>query len=171
MDNSLQQQRFSTWLSDHIAIVHHVVHAFASGEDRNDLRQEILLQLWRAASAFREGSAPSTFVYRVAHNTALLWLRAERRHRRRIAVSPDIGWMSSPETDRARSDTPSRLEALYAALQTVPPVDRSLVLLSLDGLGYREMAALHGLSESSVGARLTRVRQRLAQQLNLTDSP
>lgn len=171
MADSLQQQRFATWLTDHVALVHHVVHAFASGEDRHDLRQEILLQLWRAAPAFREGSASSTFVYRVAHNTALLWLRTERRHRRRVEAAPDIGWMNSPEIERARTDTPARLEALYAALQTVPPLDRSLVLLSLDGLSYREIAALHGLSESNVGARLTRVRQRLAQQLNLADSP
>ncbi|HLP26433.1 MAG TPA: sigma factor-like helix-turn-helix DNA-binding protein, partial [Acidobacteriota bacterium] len=61
----------------------------------------------------------------------------------------------------------------YSVLQTLPPVDRSLLLLSLDGLSYRDIAAVHGLSESNVGARLTRARQRLSRQLNLnvSDSP
>jgi RNA polymerase sigma factor (sigma-70 family) len=167
MPHPMQDQRFADWLRDHAAIVHHVVHAFAAGDDRNDLRQEILLSLWRAAPAFREGSASSTFVYRVAHNAALLWLRGERKHARHVAAAPEIGWMSEPETARARTDTPARLEQLYAALQTLPPLDRSLLLLSLDGLSYRDIAAVHGLSESNVGARLTRARQHLSRQLNL----
>lgn len=171
MPDPRQERRFADWLRDHAAIVHHVVHAFANGDDRNDLRQEILLALWRAAPAFREGSAPSTFIYRVAHNAALLWLRGERRHLRRVAAAPEIEWMSEPESARARSDTPARLELLYAALHTLPPLDRSLVLLSLDGLSYRDIADVHGISESNVGARLTRARQRLAQQLKLPDSP
>ncbi len=173
MHETTQEQRFADWLRDHAAIVHHVVHAFAVGDDRNDLRQEILLSLWRAVPAFRESSAPSTFIYRVAHNAALLWLRGERKYQRHVAAAPEIGWMSEPDTARRRSDTPARLEQLYAALQELPPVDRSLLLLSLDGLSYRDIAAVHGLSESNVGARLTRARQRLSRQLNLNvpDSP
>lgn len=170
MTDLTHERRFTDWLRDHAAIVHHVVQAFATGDDRNDLRQEILLGLWRAAPAFREGSAPSTFIYRVAHNAALLWLRGERRHRRRVAAAPEIGWMSEPDTARARCDTPARLERLYAALHTLPPLDRSLVLLSLDGLSYRDIAAVHGLSESNVGARLTRARQQLSRQLNQPES-
>jgi RNA polymerase sigma-70 factor (ECF subfamily) len=103
----------------------------------------------------------------VAHNAALLWLRGERKYQRHVAAAPEIGWMSEPDTARRRSDTPARLEQLYAALQELPPVDRSLLLLSLDGLSYRDIAAVHGLSESNVGARLTRARQRLSHQLNL----
>jgi len=171
MPDPQHERRFTDWLRDHAAIVHHVVQAFATGDDRNDLRQEILLGLWRAVPAFRESSAPSTFIYRVAHNAALLWLRSERRHRRRVAAAPEIGWMSEPETARARSDTPARLEQLYAALHALPPLDRSLLLLSLDGLSYRDIAAVHGLSESNVGARLTRARQLLSRQLNLSESP
>lgn len=171
MPDPSPEQRFADWLRDHAGIVHHVVQAFATGDDRNDLRQEILLALWRAAPAFRAGSAPSTFIYRVAHNAALLWLRRERRHHRRVAAAPDIGWMCEPDAARARSDTPARLEQLYAALHALPPLDRSLVLLSLDGLSYRDIAAVHGISESNVGARLTRGRQRLAEQLNLAESP
>lgn len=57
------------------------------------------------------------------------------------------------------------LERLYAAIRTLAPVERSLILLSLDGVAYGEIARLHGLTESNVGARLTRLRQRLATQV------
>lgn len=154
---------FARWMRDHIAILHHVVHAFAVGDDRHDLMQEIMIGLWRAVPAFRGDSQPSTFIYRVAHNTALLWHRGVRKHRQHVAVAGDIDWMVRPEAGRSRSDTPARLEAVYTALHSLPAVDRSLVLLSLDGLSYHEIAEIHGLSESNVGARLTRARHRLAE--------
>jgi RNA polymerase sigma factor (sigma-70 family) len=169
--NADRETRFAAWTREHIAILHRVVQAFAIGDDRHDLMQEVLLALWRAAPAFLGASAPSTFVYRVAHNAALLWHRTERKHRRRIAVAGDIDWMTRPDAGRARSDTPSRLDQLYATIHSLPPIDRSLIILSLDGLGYREIAEIHGLSESNVGVRLTRLRKRLAELMNHGEQP
>lgn len=171
MNPEQRDRLFATWLNDHVAIVHHVVQAFAPAADRPDLMQEVLLGLWRAVPAFQGGSQASTFVYRVAHNAALQWHRSERQHRRRVSVAGEADWMVRPEAGRSRGDTPARLEALYAALQELPPLDRSLVLLSLDGLGYREIAEIHGLTESNVGARLTRARQRLTALLNPPSAP
>ncbi len=165
MKTETRDERFASWMRDHVAILHRVAHGFAEGADRADLVQEMMLALWRAAPSFSGASQPSTFIYRVAHNAALLWHRTERKHRRRVAVAPEIGWMAEPDTARARADTPARLNELYAAIRTLPALDRSLILLSLDGLGYRAIAELHGLSESNVGARLTRLRARLTAQL------
>jgi RNA polymerase sigma-70 factor (ECF subfamily) len=160
------QERFANWMRDYRAILYRVVNAFALGDDRNDLRQEVTLALWHGAPAFLGQCQPSTFVYRVAHNAALTWRRKERKHERRRAVATEIDWMVRPEIGRGRSDTPERLEALYGALHTLPPIDRSLILLSLDGLEYRDIAEIHGISESNVGARLTRTRQRLTTLLH-----
>jgi len=60
------------------------------------------------------------------------------------------------------------LERVYVEIRLMPPVDRSLMLLSLDGLSYRDMATIHGLSESNVGVRLNRIRQKLT--LNLKEA-
>ena len=158
-----QEKLFATWMREHIAILHHVVQAFATGDDRNDLMQEIMLGLWRAAPAFLSNCKSSTFVYRVAHNSALMWHRTERKHQRHIDVAGDIDWMIRPEAGRSRADTPARLESLYVAIRHLSPLDRSLILLSLDGLSYDEISKIHGLSESNIGARLTRTRKRLAE--------
>lgn len=170
MNAAARDDLFASWMREHIAILHHVVQAFAAGDDRNDLMQEVMIALWRAVPAFHSESQSSTFVYRVAHNAALVWHRTERKHRRHVAVAGEIDWMARPEAGRSRSDTPSRLEAVYAAIRSLPSIDRSLLLLSLDGLSYREIAGIHGLTESNVGARLTRARQQLAELMNSGES-
>jgi len=150
------QDRFQTWIADHIGVLHRIARAFALGADQHDLLQELLIALWRAAPSFRGDSAPSTFIFRVAHNRALTWRRTEARRRRRDG-----------EYHRMRVDEPSGedplLDRLYAAIRQLDPLDRSLVLLSLEGQSYAQIAVLHGLSETNVGARLTRARKKLAE--------
>jgi len=157
--------QFERWLADYGTMLHHVANGFAEGADRHDLMQELLLAVWRAVPVFRNEARPATFVYRVAHNAALTWHRTQKSYRRRIdhfeALSPP------PDPEAATRDAPERqaLELLYRAIRDLPAVDRSLVLLHLDGVSYAEMAAMHGLSETNVGARLTRARQRLAEAM------
>jgi len=150
-------------MRDHSAILHHVVNGFAAGEDRNDLLQEVLLAVWKSIPAFRDQAKASTYLYRVSHNAALLWTRTQKNYRRRIeafgAAAPDE---SATGPDPA---TDERLAQLYAAIRLLKPVDRSLILLSLDGLSYREMAEVLGLSESNVGVKINRIKTQLTQTL------
>ena len=69
---------------------------------------------------------------------------------------------SAPETSSRERET---LELLYEAIRRLPPLDRSLILLQLDGVSYGEMAAIHGLNEGTVGARLTRLKQKLSDAM------
>jgi len=84
MKSQHQQAIFDEWLREHAAILHHVANGFATGADRHDLMQELMLAMWRAVPAFRAASRPSSFIFRVTHNAALTWKRAERSHRRRL---------------------------------------------------------------------------------------
>jgi RNA polymerase sigma factor (sigma-70 family) len=155
-----QQQQFGQWVQEHGAILHHVVNGFASGHDRNDLMQELLLALWKAVPAFRRDAQPSTFIYRVSHNAAMTWQRTQRNYRRRVEQFEALIPAETSVDDSASGA--ERLERLYAEIRRLAPLDRSLILLSLDGVSYRGMAAIHGLSESNVGVRLTRLKQKLA---------
>lgn len=150
------EDQFQAWVRDHVGVLHRVARAFASGADQQDLLQEILIAVWRAAPAFRGDSAPSTFMFRVAHNRALTWRRGEVRRRRRADDYQRLHIADASGED-------PMLEQLYAAIRRLEPLDRSLVLLSLEGQSYAEIAALHGLSESNVGARLSRARLKLTQ--------
>ncbi|HAB19133.1 MAG TPA: sigma-70 family RNA polymerase sigma factor [Verrucomicrobiota bacterium] len=167
MEFAEQQRRFADWTRDHSAIVHHVVNAFAAGDDRNDLLQEVLLAAWKSIPAFRDQAKPTTYLYRVCHNAALLWIRTEKNYRRRVE---QFGAFAPAESvDEASSLTDERLAQLYTAIHQLKPLDRSLILLSLDGLSYRDMSEVLGLSESNVGVKLNRIKAQLTQTMTGND--
>jgi RNA polymerase sigma-70 factor (ECF subfamily) len=163
MDIAEQQQRFTDWTREHGAILHHVVNGFAAGDARNDLLQEVLLAVWKSIPPFRGNAKPTTYLYRVSHNAALLWIRTEKNYQRRVE---QFG-ASSPDGFATDSDslTDERLAKIYSAIHLLKPLDRSLMLLSLDGLSYREMAEVLGLSESNVGVKINRIKNQLTQTL------
>ena len=158
-----QHEQFERWVRDHGAVLHHVANGFAEGDDRKDLMQELLVAVWKAVPAFRNAARPSTFIYRVSHNAALTWKRTQRNYRRKMDAFESL----APTDPGGRAVDPSAalLERVYAEIRKLPPLDRSLVLLSLDGVSYADMAHIHGLSESNVGVRLNRAKQQLARSM------
>jgi len=166
MNSSEQQATFDTWLREHAAILHHIANGFATGADRHDLMQELMLALWRAVPAFRAASLPSTFIFRVTHNAALTWKRAERNYRRRLDSFQELQAGPLAAIDDTAGEAPTdTLELLYAAIRSLEPLDRSLVLLQLDGVSYAQIGEIHGLSESNVGVRLNRLKHKLTAKL------
>lgn len=156
---------FKAWLDEHRGIFHRIARAYAKQpEDQADLFQEMAVQLWRSLPAFRQHCKPVTWVYRVCLNTALGWRRKDARQRAFVVLErekielaatlePRPGW--THENDEL-------LERLYESIRELPLSERTLVLLSLDGLSYREIAELTGLSENHIGVTLTRARQKLS---------
>lgn len=154
---SEQDKRFSEWMKAHPGVLIRIARAFAEPADQHDLLQELMLAVWKAAPSFRGDSSPATFIYRVAHNRAITWKRREGGRRRREAEAHNewLGQTAADDPDAAL------LERLYGAIRTLPPLDRSLMLLALDGVGQREIGQMHGLTETNVGVRLHRARARI----------
>ncbi|KAK0340318.1 hypothetical protein LTR94_031020, partial [Friedmanniomyces endolithicus] len=143
------------------AILFKVARAYgATHSDREDLYQEIALQLWRSVDGFRGDAKVSTWIYRIALNTSLAWERRERKHSRgRETVDAAMGLLVAPD------QYDPRLEWIFQRIADLDPVNRSLALLMLDGFSYRDMSQILGLSESNVGIRINRIRASLAAQL------
>ena len=158
--NGNRDRIFADWMKEHLPLLHRISRAFAEPADQHDLLQELMLSVWKAVPAFRGDSRPGTFIYRVAHNRALTWHKRTTGRRRRAQEAEyeaaQLGQQIEDPGDR------ELLERLYAAIRRLEPLDRSLVLMSLDELPYREIAAIHGLSESNVGARLSRARNKIS---------
>jgi RNA polymerase sigma-70 factor, ECF subfamily len=146
---------------DHLGVVARTAHAFAvERSDREELFQEILVQLWQALPQFNRASKLSTYVYRVALNCALNWKRSRRRYQLKLEAYGAV--LAEPE---GRSPVErDRLRWLYARIHELPTIDRTLILLFLDQVSYSEIADITGLSESNVGVRLHRIKQQLAAQ-------
>ncbi len=149
---------FAEWLDRHHPILRKVANVFASGADREDLMQEMLVSLWKALPGFRGDAKASTFTYRVVHNCALTWVRGEnrRRHRETKAVN------ERPDERNGNPETSSRLELLHECLRELPGVDRSIITMSLDGLAHAEIGDVVGSSENAVSVRIHRIRKQLA---------
>ena len=133
-------------------------------EDRDDLVQEILLQIWCSLPRFAGNASASTWIYRVALNTALAWQRSDRRWRHHQSPLMEIEEVPATDLDTAaRLDNEQMLARLYAAIRSLPKLDAALVLLYLDDLSYCEMAEVLGISESNVGVKLNRAKKQLAE--------
>jgi RNA polymerase sigma-70 factor (ECF subfamily) len=150
---------FGEWLAGHKGILFKVVHAYAfEHADRQDLFQEITIQVWRSVDAFRGDSSVPTWMYRVALNTAIAWTRKQGRHQRgkqELEVVEGLLTASSAASD-------PRLEWLYHQIAQLKDVDRSVALLLLDGFSYKEIAAIVGITESNVGVKINRIKSALA---------
>ncbi len=158
----MDDARFQAWMGEHIGVLHRIARAFAVGADQHDLLQELMLAVWRAAPAFRGEAAASTFIFRVAHNRAMTWRRGEARRRRRHSDYERLHVEEAAESDPL-------LDRLYAAIRKLEALDRSLIVLSLEGQSYIQIAAVHGISEANVGARLTRARKKLTDLMEDDD--
>jgi RNA polymerase sigma-70 factor (ECF subfamily) len=163
---AIQEQQFREWIETYQAILIRIVRSFAvQSSDQDDLFQEILLQLWMSVPKFEGRCEESTWIYRVAFNTALGWKRSGKRKNRNLQLlspeqTPDIGKKRDSQFGGEQV-----VEKLYQAIHSLPIVDASLILLALDGLSYKQMAEVLGITESSVGARLNRAKVKLAELL------
>ena len=158
-----QEHVFEDWLSRHGAIPVKIARAHAAVRaDQDDLYQEILLQLWVSIPSFQGGCKASTWVYRVALNTAFAWLRGERKHAGKVALSSIPELAADNDTGADASDRDGLLDRLYAEVRNLPGVDPSLMLLHLDGMSYRDMAEVIGISVNHVGVKLNRIKKQLA---------
>ena len=162
-----QETIFRRWLDEHVGLMLKVVRGCAaSSSDQDDLFQEVLLNVWSSIQAFRGEAKETTWIYRVAFNTALAWRRVERR--RREGHEAFLKFDVSPQVHPSHLDAlpeQETVERLYAAIRQLPKVDASLALMHLDGLSYQEMSEVLGISENYIGVKLNRIRKQLADQL------
>jgi RNA polymerase sigma-70 factor, ECF subfamily len=160
MHDTERDRIFNEWLTGHKGILFKVVHAYAfEHADRQDLFQEIAIQVCRSVDAFRGESSVPTWMYRVALNTAIAWTRKEGRHRRGKETLDVVEGLLTTESAEGRDP---RVEWLYQQIAQLKDVDRSVALLLLDGFSYKEIASIVGLTESNVGVKINRIKSALA---------
>ncbi|MBC6700417.1 sigma-70 family RNA polymerase sigma factor [Hymenobacter sp. BT190] len=133
-----------------------------SREDQEDLFQDIVLQLWRSYPSFRSGSKVTTWLYRVALNTAITRLRQQPKAERFAELGPEA--LQVPAVEEGPSE---EMAAMYRAIRRLSQVDQALTLLYLEDCSYREMAEVLGISETNVGYKLNRIKAQLRTLISL----
>jgi RNA polymerase sigma factor (sigma-70 family) len=152
---------FADLVESHRKIVFKVAHTYCWRDaDRADLVQDILAELWRAFPRYDRGRPFATWVYRIALNVAISWLRRDGPHQRRT-VSLD----GHDAADPRDPDADARVRLLYEVIDQLEPLDRALLLLHLDDHSHREIAGILGISESNVATKLSRLKLRLRREM------
>lgn len=158
---SSTEKTFLDLLNQHLGIVYKISQAYESDPDeRADLRQEMIYQLWRSYPTFTGQAKFSTWMYSVCLNTALAYRRMFRRrqHQTLILLHEQI---PDPPPDNQEE----AMEALFNAIARLSPLNKAIVLLYLDDLSYQEIATITGLSKANVSVRLVRIKKELESRL------
>ena len=133
-----------------------------SPEDKEDLFQDIVLQLWRAFPSFKGDSKVSTWIYRIALNNAITRLRKDTKHEKFAGL--DGNAFEVPAIDNTEKN--EQVLQMYAAIKKLSEVERAITMLYMDDYSYKEIAEVTGLSESNVGFNLSKIRTKLKTIVN-----
>ncbi len=158
-DNSQLAAEFVERITEHQGVIHKICYVYDYGRDRReDLKQEIILQLWKSSPGFQGKSKFSTWMYRIAFNTAITNMRKSSRH-------PIVETLSGlEESFPAREDIAylnDDMNALLGAIAELKDVEKAIVTLYMEEKSYREIGEIVGISEKNVSVRLVRLKAKL----------
>jgi len=134
--------------------------------DREDLLQEMILQLWLAFDTYRGDSKFSTWMYRVALNTAITFFKKQKRRPDREVLYPDF---DQAEESIVGDEKEAQLNVFYRAVQQLGKVEKALIYLYMENIPYNEIAANLGISEGNVRVRIVRLKIKLKEIIKKTD--
>jgi RNA polymerase sigma-70 factor (ECF subfamily) len=158
-------QAFAALLQRHQGLLVKVAGTYAwQRQDREDLGQEIAAQLWRAWPSYDPARPVTTWMYRVALNVAISWVRA---HSRELSHSEpwDPAHHDIADPHARDPDAGQQVERLYRFIHALPPLDRALMLLYLEDHSHRQIGEVLGISEANAATRISRLKQRIRHEI------
>ena len=156
--NNDKEYQFELLVREHKRTIYTVCYMFSHNKTEiDDLFQEILIRLWNGFDTYEGRSSARTWVYRVALNTAI---NQDKKERRRIETVPLTVDIDPFEADNPKTQQVRKLHDLISQLELI---DRSLVLLWLEGISYDEIGAIIGITPNNVGVRLARIKEKLVE--------
>ncbi|HWN75845.1 MAG TPA: sigma-70 family RNA polymerase sigma factor [Candidatus Udaeobacter sp.] len=153
---------FLTDVNQNIRIVHRVCHTYFPRDamEREEVFQDIIYQLWKSYPQFKGESKFSTWMHKVALNTAINHIRRSTRKPRSAELTEPIA--HAPDMNE-RMHREEEIHQLYKAIDTLMDIDKAIILLHLEDQDYEEIAAITGLTKTNVSVRLVRIRRALKE--------
>ena len=133
-------------------------------DDREDLMQEMIYQLWKSGQRFDPQHKFSTWMYRVALNVAISFYRQQTRSGLRISFGGDLHLMELEDRADGNEEMEEKIDLLQQFINGLGELDKALMILYLEEKSYREMAEVLGITETNVATKLSRIKGRLKQK-------
>ncbi|HRO44852.1 sigma-70 family RNA polymerase sigma factor [Agriterribacter sp.] len=153
------QERFLELIQENAGIIHKVCHLYChSAQDRQDLFQEIIVQLWKAFPKFRNESKISTWMYRIALNTAISDFRKQQR---RIITTSELPAESMELQEHNILEQKERLALLQEAVTHLSDIEKAILMLYLEENNYQEMEEVLGIGQANLRVKINRIKEKL----------
>lgn len=159
--NSDKEKKFLRLISEHEGLIHKICHVYAADAlAKQDLFQEIFIQLWKSFENFRNESKISTWMYRVALNTALT---EKRRNKTKVSIS-FLGSLKDDKAQESNMDADEEnLNLLFSAISKLTEVEKAVVMLYLDDKSYEDMEDVLGINQGTLRVKMNRIKEKLRQ--------
>lgn len=164
--SSQTEATFLKLVNQHKGILYKASRIYAdSTEDREDLQQEILIQLWKSYQTFKGDSEFSTWMYRVAINTAITYLKKEKKRTQNHTDAPQHFEVLSEDYNPTKD---KQLEIFYNAVQELNPLEKAVIFYFMEGMSHKEIGSNLGLSEGNARVKLNRTKEKIQQIIKKT---
>jgi len=150
----------------HMGIIYKICKLYGDREDREDLKQEIIYQLWKSYPTYRGDAKFQSWMYRVALNTAMLGLRARKMKYTGLTDQE----LKTSEDPFEKQDEEARVKLLYRQISKLKDLDKTIIFLYLEQCSYEERSEIPGISTKNVSVRLVRIREKLRKNLHIQNS-
>ena len=159
----MEKDKFISVIKDNQNLIYKICYSYCSNPDnRKDLQQEILMQLWNSYSKFDGRVKISTWIYRIALNTAISFYRNDCKHNdKKVSIDPSIISLPGFEYD---SEQDENIVMLYQFIERLDEMDKGLMLLYLDDNKYKDIADILGISETNVATKISRIKKNLKEK-------
>lgn len=155
-------EQFLSIFEDNTGIIIKISRAFTNtSHDREDLINDIALELWKSFEKFKGDSKISTWIYRVALNTSMNYKRKKKKNSLFYSINDFkkeeiIPWLVEQEQESS-----SELELLYNCIDELNEINKAIILLYLDGNSHDEISEIMGISKTNVGTRISRIKEQI----------
>ncbi|RPD39168.1 RNA polymerase sigma factor [Chitinophaga barathri] len=162
------KQAFHHLIQENRRIIYKICNSYCrNAQDREDLAQEIIYQLWRSGHSFNADHKFSTWMYRIALNTAISFYRKSALPSKTVPLTEHVIDMA-PDTD-PDTITGERIGRLQELILAMNELDRALILLYLEEKSHREISEILGISVSNVGTKIGRIKEKLKEQFSTNE--
>lgn len=159
----MDKERYIQIINENRGIIYKICFTYCSNpEDQKDLQQEILIRLWNGLDRFDSRAKLSTWIYRVALNTAISYYRIDRKRSRHTSL--DSAVIVCSELPEENWEYLEDLERLYFFIEELKELDKALILLYLDDIKYSEIAGILGITETNVATKINRIKEKLRKK-------
>lgn len=167
---NVSKAEFINVLEEHKAIIYKIARSYSTEPDeRKDLEQEIVIQIWKSLKNYNSEYKLSTWIYRIGLNVAISHLRKDGSRKNKMTpISESI--LDLPSNSAEQETLSERTEILHKVINQLNAFNKALILLHLDGKNHKEISQIMGISESNVGTKLSRIKSILRQNIQLQNA-